>query len=78
LHILQFLVFQDPLSVEGLRDELETTRDNLDYVQDRIKSGQNDIMALMETKAVSSKIEGVHTYGICKHICTVCNYYATI
>ena len=36
-----------------MRDELETTKDNLDYVQDRIKSGQNDIMALMETKPVS-------------------------
>lgn len=42
--------------MEGLRDELETTKDNLEYVQDRIKSGQNDIMALMETKAVSSEI----------------------
>lgn len=51
------MCFQDPMSAEGLRDELETTKDNLDYVQDRIKSGQNDIMALMETKAVSNGLK---------------------
>ena len=52
--MLYLTISQDPLSPEGLKDELETAKDNLDYVQDRIKSGQNDIMALMEIKAVSS------------------------
>ena len=42
--------------MDELRDELENTKDNLDYVQDRIKNGQSDIMALMETKAVSKKL----------------------
>jgi len=44
------------LPSEGLRDELETVKDNLDYVQDRIKCGQNDVMALMETKTVCAVV----------------------
>ena len=63
LNVAINMKFQDPLSADGLRDELETAKDNLDYVQDRIKSGQNDIMALMEIKAVSSdKYVRIYTY----------------
>ncbi|XP_065898994.1 kinesin-like protein KIF21A isoform X2 [Dysidea avara] len=59
---------QDCLPLEGLRDELETLKDNLDYVQDRIKSGQNDIMALMETKTDEGDTTQVSTLI---HGCTV-------